>query len=240
MLRVACDLDGTVADMESALQREVQQLFGPAVDLRATGVAAESLEARREGADSEAAANAQEPVASVRHPATDGQLRELWAHIRGIDNFWTTLDEIEPGALARFSALAALHRWDVVFITHRSRTRGDTVQRQSQRWLEAHNFDHPSVFVMKGPSRGRLADAMTLDAVIDDRPENCLDVATDSKARPFLVWRDDPAAVPAAASRFGISVVSSLAQALDELEMMMAVSAKPRGFVGRVRAAIGI
>ena len=39
----------------------------------------------------------------------------------------------------------------------------------------------PSVFVMNG-SRGKLAAALHLDAVIDDRSENCLDVVVDSKA----------------------------------------------------------
>ena len=34
-LRIACDLDGTVADMDAALQREARRLFGPDVDLHA-------------------------------------------------------------------------------------------------------------------------------------------------------------------------------------------------------------
>ncbi len=33
-LRIACDLDGTLADMEAALQREAERLFGPGVGLR--------------------------------------------------------------------------------------------------------------------------------------------------------------------------------------------------------------
>src|ERR1044072_6702943 len=36
-LRVAFDLDGTIADMEGALQREAEQLFGPNVQLRPAG-----------------------------------------------------------------------------------------------------------------------------------------------------------------------------------------------------------
>ena len=34
-LRIACDLDGTIADMDAALQRELRRLFGPDVDLHA-------------------------------------------------------------------------------------------------------------------------------------------------------------------------------------------------------------
>ena len=232
-LRIACDLDGTVADMRSALQREAERLFGPDVDLRATAVQ-ESLEA---------AGEAEAPPEGTRghkKALTAQQKHELWSHIRGINDFWTTLLEIEPGALARFSSLAALHRWEVVFITQRSRTIGDTVQRQSQRWLEANGFERPSVFVMRGASRGKLADALALDVMIDDHPSHCLDVATDSKTRPILVWREDPAGAPAAAARFGMDIVHSFGDAVTELEAMTAAASKPAGLVGRVRTALGI
>jgi hypothetical protein len=233
-LRIACDLDGTVADMRSALQREAGRLFGPDVDLCATGAVQESLEA---GGERDA-----QPAGSKgnKKGLTSQQRHELWAHIRGIDDFWTTLAEIEPGALARFSSLANLHRWEVVFITQRSRTSGATVQRQSHRWLEANGFEQPSAFVIRGGSRGKLADALALDVVIDDHPPNCLDVATDSKARPILVWREDPSGAPAAAARFGMDVVHSFGDALTELEAMTATATKPPGVVGRVRAAFGI
>ena len=36
-LRIACDLDGTVADMDAALQREAERLFGPDVSVRTSG-----------------------------------------------------------------------------------------------------------------------------------------------------------------------------------------------------------
>src|SRR6476661_5484879 len=76
----------------------------------------------------------------------------------------------------------------------------------SQRWLESKGFSLPSVFVVQG-SRGRIADALGLDIVVDDRPENCLDVVVDSKARAILVWREDESLLPAAARRLGIGVV---------------------------------
>ena len=107
-------------------------------------------------------------------------------------NFWTTLDETEPGVVARIADLAADLRWDVLFITTRPTATGATTQVQSQQWLSAHGFAHPSVFVVKG-SRGKVAAALDLDAVVDDRPENCLDVATESSARAILVWPESPA-----------------------------------------------
>jgi hypothetical protein len=91
---------------------------------------------------------------------------------------------------------------------------GDTVQIQSQRWLEAQGFRLPSVFVVRR-SRGKVADALELDAVVDDRPENCLDVAVDSKAKPILIWPGDPKHIPPGARRLGVRVVTSISEALD-------------------------
>jgi hypothetical protein len=126
----------------------------------------------------------------------------------------------------------------MLFLTQRPATAGDTAQVQTQRWLEAHGFALPSVYVMSG-SRGKVADALALDALIDDRPENCLDVIADSKARALLVWRDAPHAVPPAAARLGIETVSSMADALELLQQP-AHAARPGGLVGRLRSAIGI
>ena len=44
--------------------------------------------------------------------------------------------------------------------------------------------------------------------VLDDRPENCLDVATDSEAKPILVWRDGTETVPPGATRLGMTARS--------------------------------
>jgi hypothetical protein len=239
-LRIACDLDGTLADMETALQVEAERLFGNGVDLRG------SLRGRPEGP---ASAESPDPTATtpgMQPPLmpnsgvrlSDRQQRQLWAHVRGIENFWSSLREIEPGAVARLAQAAATQEWEVLFITTRPASAGATTQLQTQRWLQAHGFELPSVYVVAG-SRGRLAAALTLDAVIDDRPENCLDVATDSPARPILVWRNSPETVPAGASRLGIHVVSSVAEALDQLEGT-AAEAAPRGFVDRLRGSFGI
>jgi hypothetical protein len=268
-LRIACDLDGTVADMESALQREAERLFGPDVDVRARGhVVAQTEEAdgspddgaslegetavddggagepapegtgasERPGATTKPGTPSERPI---RTALTRAQMKQLWAHVRGIEDFWMTLAEIEPGAVSRFAAAASQHAWEVIFLTQRPATKGKTAQWQSQRWLDAHGFGFPAVYVMKG-SRGKVADALALDAVLDDRAENCLDVTIDSKARSFLIWRDEPSSVPAAAAGLGITVVYSFAEALNHLRQMTEKSAKSPGLVSRLRAAIGI
>ena len=91
----------------------------------------------------------------------------------------------------------------MLFITSRPSSAGRTVQRQSQRWLQRMGFPLPSVYVVHG-SRGAVAQALNLDVVIDDRPDNCLDVVLGSKAGAVLIWRGPQEKVPVSARRLGI------------------------------------
>ena len=253
-LRIACDLDGTIADMDSALQREAERLFGPDISLRpprgsavaepgatpaAPEVPGEVTGGIPTDPPSPGGAVARAAAEPGKKTITDRQMRELWAHVRRTENFWSTLAEIESGTVARFAALAAEHRWEVLFLTQRPATAGDTAQVQTQRWLHSHGFALPSVYVMNG-SRGKVAQALAIDAVIDDRPENCVDVVSDSQAMSVLIWRDDPAAVPPGAARLGITVVHAFSEALDQMLALMATRQKPKGLVERVKAAIGM
>ncbi len=215
-LRIACDLDGTVADMASALQREAVRLFGPGVVLpsergRASAPSVAGNSKAAEGLDA---------LPPTR--ALDGrEVEALWRHVERVNNFWTTLDEFEVGSLRRFADLAAAHRWHVVFMTRRPATRGENAQLQSQRWLALKGFEFPSVCVVDH-SRGKLAGLLDLHVVIDDRPATCLDVVADSKAESILVWRDDPAAIPKGVTGLGVHAVPSFGSALDRLEARMA------------------
>src|SRR5581483_9414039 len=116
----------------------------------------------------------------------------------------------------RLAAIAVDHQWEIIFLTRRPPCAGRSAQVQSQRWLEARGFPRPSVFVVQG-SRGKIAAALDLDVVIDDRPENCLDVAVDSQARPILIWRARDKPLPVAARRLGIGVVPTVGECLDIL-----------------------
>jgi hypothetical protein len=170
---------------------------------------------------------------------TSRQQRRLWQHVESIENFWETLADFEPGVIQRLAAIAAERRWEVIFLTKRPETVGATAQLQSQRWLQSKGFTLPSVYVVQG-SRGRIAAALGLDIVVDDRPENCLDVVVDSKARAILVWRDDEKQLPAAARRLGIGVVKTVGECLDILTQL---DAKPRdqpGMIDRVKRLLGL
>jgi hypothetical protein len=237
-LRIACDLDGTVADMDAALQRAAQHLFGADIDLRALPERLESAE-DVEGHIAQDGDAVPAPAAptTTRRSLTSRELRQLWNHVRGVENFWMSLGEVEPGAVARLAALAAQHRWEVLFLTQRPSAAGETTQVQSQRWLRAHGFEFPSVMVMRG-SRGKVAAALALDIVLDDRPENCLDVIGDSGAKPILIWRLGADQVPASVTRLGIEAALSMRDALDHLEAVTAERARGRTVLGRLRNAL--
>ena len=126
----------------------------------------------------------------------------------------------------------------MLFITSRPRSLGATVQRQSQRWLESKGFSLPSVYVVHG-SRGKIAQALALDAVIDDRPDNCLDVALESRAAAILLWRGSQASVPASAKRLGIAVAPTVHACLDAL-IEAETSAEEGTLLDRVRRLFGL
>ena len=170
--------------------------------------------------------------------ADDETSRRLWQRVAAIENFWESLNELEPGTVARLHALTIERRWEVIFLTRRPSTAGATAQIQTQRWLETRGFALPSVYVVQR-SRGQIAAALGLDFVIDDRPENCLDVAVDSKARPILVLRDNGTQLPAAIRRLGIGVVGSVCQCLDILAQIDVEETSP-GMVTRVLRLLGL
>ncbi len=204
-LRVAIDLDGTVADLSRAMHGVATSYFGAA-------------------RTPPPPAAADVPAPSDRPSLQDLDLRPseldaLWTEVLRTKNFWTTLEETEPGIVGRIAALAADRRWDVLFITTRPTATGATTQMQSQQWLHAHGFPHPSVYVVKG-SRGKVAAALDLDAVVDDRPENCLDVATESAAKAVLVWPGPIDTLGPGVTRHGVIVTRSIGAALDQLVEM--------------------
>lgn len=210
-LRLAFDLDGVFADLGAHLQ-------DPDVAHDAPDVSSGPYE--------------------TTHLARAG--RSVWDRLAATENFWETLREIEPGSLQRLAELAQMRRWEVIFLTSRPSTEGDTVQRQSQRWLEQQGYPLPSLFVTKG-SRGKVAAALSLDVVVDDNPDNCLDVAMESEARAILVWRGEAEVVPENATRLGIGTVNTVAECLGLLEEADQNRGRGEtGFVNALRRVLGL
>ena len=231
-LRIAFDCDGVIADLDSALAEITTRLFGEAPkEQAAAGATATDTPAADEGPTAE-----EVQVEPARFRAlTPRQQREIWEAVRSTENFWESLHETEPGVVSRLARIAKERGWEVIFITQRPPTAGDITQLQTQRWLIAHGYDLPSVYVIKG-SRGRVADGLSLDIVVDDRAENCLDVKVESRARAILIWTGDPASVPPNARSLGIEPVAGIGACLDLLTA--AQTGKP-GLLDRIKQRLG-
>lgn len=235
-MRVAFDMDGVLADLHEPFVRMAVRLY-PEIDPDELGAA--DIGASPNDDIEEKPRDPATPATPASDVVlTSAQSDAVWRAVATTPNFWETLKEIEPGTVARIAALAEERRWEVLFITSRPRSAGATVQRQTQRWLQQHGFPMPSVYVVHR-SRGRIASALGLDAVIDDRPDNCLDVALESKAGAILVWRGPADRVPASASRLGIAVVTATSDALDAL-VRAEESRGDGGVLSRLRRMFGL
>lgn len=238
-MRIGFDMDGVVADLHQTFARAALRLFP---DLDAAAVASAVVGASPP--DGEAADPEQVPgeAPAKTRPAFALNRRQnsaIWDELSATTDLWESLGETEPGIVRRIAEVAEAHRWEVIFLTSRPSSEGLTVQRQSQRWLQQLGFECPSVFVVHG-SRGKIADALALDVVVDDRPENCLDVVLESKARAVLIWRGTAESVPASARRLGIGVEFTVQSCLDVLLEAERAAATPADFMNRLRSLLGL
>lgn len=218
-------MDGVLADFAAAYYACEEQLFGPASAPTRAGDP-ENQPTNDAAADTDPVRNL-EGSRSIPHPSELRRRRDVvWQAIEDTPDFWTTLKPMEAGAVARIHALMVQHRWEVFFITQRPATRGDTVQRQTQRWLVEQGFDLPSVLMIPG-SRGAAAGALRLDYHVDDSPRNCIDVKSQSVARPLLVVDSSDEPTIQSARRLGIGTASGIGECLDILDQASLARTQP-------------
>ena len=191
-MRVAFDLDGVLADFAGAYGAIARRRLPPP---------ANSVLGLSEAGPSDGAAS----------PAVE---RRIWRDIASTENFWTTLDPLEPDLIASVHDRAVRGGWDTFFVTQRPATAGDSVQRQTQRWLADQGFPLPSVIVHRS-SRGQLAAALELDFLVDDTVAQCVDVLEVSRTKPIFVCRKPDPVAETNAARLGITTCRSTAEALD-------------------------
>jgi uncharacterized HAD superfamily protein len=105
---------------------------------------------------------------------TKEEVNKTWEAVKKTRNFWLNLGR-EKGVSAQTLRRMAKTN-DLVFITARAQTKGYSVQQQSAAWL-ALEFGMKWPTVIEESYKGPLAAALHLDYFIDDRPENCWEIA---------------------------------------------------------------
>jgi hypothetical protein len=146
-------------------------------------------------------------------------VKRVWDWVAKTPNWWMGLEPYEPDQISRLYSLTRAAGWEVFFMTNRPPSAGDTVQFQTQWWIERQGFYLPSVLTVPG-SRGEAANALRLDIVLDDLLLNCVEVVSASTAKAVMLLRDGDAAAENHATARGIGVVHKLEEAIVVLERL--------------------
>jgi hypothetical protein len=237
-LRIGFDMDGTLADFGRAFHDVEARLFGPEPAIEeGQPEREEEAQSHPSEAPTQALVEDEAAVAGMTPSELRRRRASIWKAIQATPDFWRTLKPIQEGAVERIHRLMLQHKWEVFFITQRPYSDGDTVQRQTQKWLVEQGFDLPSVLVL-GRSRGAAAAALRLDYHVDDSAQNCMDVISDSQAKPILIVRDSDEIAIASARALGIGTAASISECLDVLERATAAHSHP-GLLERIATMVG-
>lgn len=126
---------------------------------------------------------------------TSADISLVWDCIRADPCFWKSLSPYPETRAALFAVSDQIATGsDVYFITARP---GVAAKAQTEDWLHQHwpTFHVPRLTVLLSSHKGLCARALNLDAYIDDRIENVIDVAATSmfddppQCRTFLLSR---------------------------------------------------
>src|SRR4051812_31081792 len=206
-LRIGFDIDGVLADFRSAFRATAMRCLRRSVE---------------ESEDLEALA-----------PLSPDEVQRVWEHIARTQNWWMDVPAYEPDQIARLYSAMRAANWEVFFMTKRPPSAGDSVQFQTQWWIERFGFYLPAVMTVPG-SRGDIANGLRLDIIIDDQVINCVEVISTAPAKSLLMLRGADAAARDHAISRGIGVVSSLSEAITVLERLNDVLPQKRGRLMRL------
>ena len=187
-LRVGIDVDGVLADFKTAFHETSRACLGRRVETLVDPKSAQALE--------------------------QNDVKRVWEVVARTPNWWMTLKPYEPEQIARLYSLTRAAGWEVFFLTNRPGSAGDSVQFQTQSWIEGQGFYMPAVLTIPG-SRGEVANGLRLNLVIDDLLLNCIEVVSASTAKALLLLRRAEPGLEQHALQRGIGVVPRLEEAID-------------------------
>jgi hypothetical protein len=206
-IRIGIDVDGVLADFRTAFQAAAMRCLRREMDTNEPDQTAGALTAR--------------------------DIRRVWEYIEKTQNWWMEVPAYEPEQIARLYAITRASGWEVFFLTKRPSSAGDSVQFQTQWWIERFGFYLPAVLTVPG-SRGDIANGLRLDLLVDDQLINCVEVVSSSTAKAVLMLRSADATARDHATNRGIGVVNTLAEAVTVLERLNDVLPQQRGKLMRL------
>jgi 5' nucleotidase, deoxy (Pyrimidine), cytosolic type C protein (NT5C) len=164
---VALDVDGVVADFLGPFLRFIENKTGCAP------IAPETIV----------------DLSYKDHPViTEAVLERCLAALADEPDFFTRLvpllTPLEWRALDELSRARRL-----VFITHRQSSEGRDVRRLTSDWLARHGVSEPVVHCT-ADYKSKLVEDLGVGIFVDDRPENCLDVAEKTRAAVYMPRRN--------------------------------------------------
>jgi hypothetical protein len=172
---------------------------------------------------------------NVEAELTKGDIDRLWKAVAREPNWWAALPAYEPDQVARLYDVSRNGRWEVFFMTSRPPSGGDTVQLQTQVWLEQYGFYMPSVLTAPAGARGDVARALRIDLVVDDHLVNCMEILGASNARVLHMSRGAPDQTRQEhAEARGIGIVATLGQAIDAMERLSEILTTRQGRLVRL------
>jgi hypothetical protein len=206
-LRIGIDIDGVLADFRSAFRSSAARCLRHDID----------------------ETNDYETLTAL----SPDDVRRVWQYIGKTQNWWMEVPAYEPDQIARLYSVMRASNWEVFFMTKRPPSAGDTVQFQTQWWIERFGFYLPAVMTVPG-SRGDIANGLRLDIIIDDQLINCVEVISAAPAKALLMLRTPDSAAREHASNRGIGVVGSLSEAITVMERLHEVLPQKRGRLMRL------
>jgi 5'(3')-deoxyribonucleotidase len=143
-LRIGFDIDGVLANFSGRFCEIANKISGKSVDWR--GQATWEFE-----------------------EFTAQEVDQTWDVIHTTQDFWLKLDPLEPSAILR----DVEEQHTPFFITSRVPVAGQSIERQTQKWLNWHKFlGCPTVLVVPHWSQKKaLIKDLKLDSFIDDKPD---------------------------------------------------------------------
>jgi hypothetical protein len=113
-------------------------------------------------------------------------LAQAWKELFTIENFWEKVKVLNPEQVKYMVDKLNNHpQINIYFITAREATAGRPLVKQCINALKAIGWSDPQVIVSF--QKGRLARALDLSFFLDDRAENCVEVALENHSTQVFI-----------------------------------------------------